>query len=147
MTQNPHMGASPQPTTATQVAGWRLRAGLLLGGGAFGVGLAQLGLFTQFAGLVPRCPLFVCTGMYCPGCGGTRALGHLLEFDLASALHHNPLLVLAAPFLAYYFVLGPRSASPPWPRWQVAVLIVGVVLFTVLRNVPIYPLTLLAPPR
>jgi len=127
--------------------GWRMRAGMLLLGGGVGVLLVQLGLLGQAAALVPPCPLLTITGLHCPGCGGTRAVAHLLHFDFGAALHHNPLLVIAAPFLAYYFVIGPRPGAAPWPRWQVGLLVATVLLFTLLRNVPAYPFTLLAPPR
>ena len=33
-------------------------------------------------------------GIYCPGCGGTRAVGYLLSFDLLNSfLHYPPLFV------------------------------------------------------
>jgi len=127
--------------------GRRTRAALLALGSGVGVLLAQLGLLGHAAALVPPCPFHAITGLHCTGCGGTRAVAHLLSFDFVAALHHNPLLVVAAPFLAYYFVIGPRPGAGPWPRWQVVLLIATVVIFTVLRNLPAYPFTLLAPPR
>jgi len=42
------------------------------------------------------CPLRAGTGIPCPGCGGTRSARALLEFDLPSALAHNPLLAFGA---------------------------------------------------
>ena len=42
------------------------------------------------------CPLRAGTGIPCPGCGGTRSARSLLEFDLPSALAHNPLLAFGA---------------------------------------------------
>lgn len=36
------------------------------------------------------CPLYDLTGLYCPGCGGTRSLTALLHGDILLALHENP---------------------------------------------------------
>jgi len=42
--------------------------------------------------LMPTCPLHALTGLYCPGCGGTRAIQALLHGDPGRALAYNPLL-------------------------------------------------------
>ncbi len=42
------------------------------------------------------CPFRRCTGAYCPGCGGTRAVGRLLRGDLVGAWHQHPYVVLLA---------------------------------------------------
>lgn len=36
------------------------------------------------------CPVRLFTGMYCPGCGGTRALRYLLRGDVKNSLIHHP---------------------------------------------------------
>lgn len=33
-------------------------------------------------------------GLYCPGCGGTRALDELLQFDFMESFLYNPLIIL-----------------------------------------------------
>ena len=47
------------------------------------------------------CPLYELTGLYCPGCGGTRSLTALLHGKLLLALHENP----AVPALVLLGVL------------------------------------------
>ncbi|NNE95557.1 MAG: DUF2752 domain-containing protein [Acidimicrobiales bacterium] len=42
------------------------------------------------------CPFRRCTGGYCPGCGGTRAVGHLARGDVSQAWLSHPWVVLAA---------------------------------------------------
>ncbi len=49
--------------------------------------------------LFPKCPFKMMTGLDCPGCGSQRALYHMLHFDIATAFHYNPLLVVATPYL------------------------------------------------
>ena len=92
------------------------------------------------------------TGLNCPGCGTTRALHQLLRGHLIAALHMNSLVILALPFVAYHLlsellkrVRGkalPRIFTSPVWGW---VLVGIVVAFGILRNIPIYPFTLLSP--
>jgi hypothetical protein len=39
----------------------------------------------------------------CPGCGMTRAVMHLIHFDLESALYYNSLSLIVAPVLAAWW--------------------------------------------
>jgi hypothetical protein len=94
-------------------------------------------------GHYPTCPFLAITGWYCPGCGALRAVHDLLHGDLVSALARNPLAVVAVPYLFLAFAtwvlrrLGyhPPSSTqlPPWVIWAVLVV---VVAFGVLRNLP-----------
>lgn len=91
----------------------------------------------------PRCFLHEATGLLCPGCGSLRALHQLLHGHLAAAVHFNPLLVVSLPLLAWQALrlalrypagrAAPLSIRPAWLCAALAVLVV----FTVLRNVPL----------
>jgi hypothetical protein len=70
----------------------------------------------------------------------------LLHGHLAAAWHDNPLFVVCIPILAVILLsdrYGPKSLSQS-PRFCWGVLIV-VVLFGVLRNLPYAPFDALAP--
>ncbi len=90
---------------------------------------------------LPKCLFHQLTGLYCPGCGATRALSALLHGNLKASLHNNALLI---PLGATLFVL---IAKPEISlKRPVAFAIVAIVLsFTVLRNIPVAPFTYLAP--
>ncbi|WP_439628984.1 DUF2752 domain-containing protein [Gemmata sp.] len=103
--------------------------------------------------LYPKCVLYQATGLHCPGCGTGRAAHAVLNGRLVGAAGFNPFATLAVPVL---FVLAVRRAvlwvrgsdrlrARRSSRWGWGVLAV-VVAFWVLRNVPAYPFTLLAPP-
>jgi len=129
---------------------------LLIAGGA----AACTGLFVLFENnpeqhhFFPQCVFYRCTGLYCPGCGATRALYYLMHGDLVTALHDNAMLVILLPYLLWgLYVLGrrlwsrkeplrPQRMMPPALAWTLAV---GVISFGVLRNVPVFPFTALAP--
>jgi hypothetical protein len=141
-------GELPGPGRAIGPRG-RLAAGLLL---------ALAGLVVLFthdpatSGVFPPCPLHAVTGLYCPGCGSLRALHQMLHGNLYAAFRLNPLMVVSIPFLAYplasaiiYLIRG-----RPLPRVLVSatwvwIVLTVVVLYAILRNIPQYPLDLLAP--
>jgi hypothetical protein len=104
------------------------------------------------SGLFPPCPFRALTGLNCPGCGTTRALHQLLNGHPVVAFDLNPLMVLALPFMAYVFVSYALVAvrGRGLPKVHVAnpliwVIFWVIVSFWVLRNIPLYPFTLLAP--
>ena len=103
-------------------------------------------------GSYPICPFLGLIGYHCPGCGTLRALHQLCHGDIVSALGYNPFTISSLPFTVFSYVSGITKAFrlPTLPavfishQWIWA-LLVGLVAFWVLRNVPIDPLTVLAP--
>lgn len=100
----------------------------------------------------PPCTFHALTGLYCPGCGATRCLAAIVHGDLAQAAAYNPLLVVAMPPLAvalfamaFRMWTGRRLPLPRLPAWSIYAIFWIVVVYAVLRNVDVYPLTLLAP--
>ena len=103
-------------------------------------------------GNYPVCPFLGVTGYHCAGCGTLRALHQLLHGNPSSAIGYNLLTVLSLPFLAYVFAAGGlRAFRAPAPAsifinpkliWG---LFFGIVAFWALRNVPVEPLSVLAP--
>ena len=102
--------------------------------------------------LFPPCPLHKLTGLYCPGCGSLRALHQLLHGHIITAFGLNCLMVLTLPFIIYgllaqglrYFfnIRIPVMFIPaPW-IWTLFGLI---ILYTILRNIPVAPFSWLAP--
>ena len=121
-----------------------MRRRLFGAGAALGVAVALTALFIRDpaqSGWFPPCPVHAVTGLACPGCGSLRAVHRLLHGHVMEAMAMNPLMVLSIPVLLA-FVLRPSLARhPAVPK---AVLVV-VLLYTLLRNIPVHPFTLLAP--
>ena len=92
--------------------------------------------------LLPSCPLHTLTGMYCPGCGSTRALHQLLHGHLVAAFRFNPLMVATLPLLGALVLK--RDSLTVRPIW-IWVLLGTVICFGILRNIPQYPFTMLVP--
>ncbi|MGA9994581.1 MAG: DUF2752 domain-containing protein, partial [Pyrinomonadaceae bacterium] len=91
-------------------------------------------------------------GLHCPGCGTLRGLHQLLHGNLAAAFAFNPLMVLSLPFIGYGLtsraLFGFTGRALPKffipPIW-IKLLFFVVMAFWILRNIPSYPFTLLAP--
>jgi hypothetical protein len=101
---------------------------------------------------LPKCPLYVTTGIYCPGCGSQRATHELLHFHLLGVLKQNALYVLGLLILAYHIIISLLNSffhkkvynyiyHPKTPL----VLLIIILIFWILRNLPFYPFNLLAP--
>jgi hypothetical protein len=89
----------------------------------------------------PRCPFYALTHLYCPGCGGTRALAELLHGHVAAALHFNAAITLLLPVLLWYFGKMYWTAQqenrvewPKLPQWSLNAVVAGVLLFAVVRD-------------
>jgi Protein of unknown function (DUF2752) len=102
--------------------------------------------------IFPPCPFHALTGYHCPGCGSLRATHRLLHGEVWSAFRMNPLMVLSLPLLGYAFLSSKwRGLRLAWidrftrrSLWPLMILVV-LVLYWVLRNLPFIPFSLLAP--
>lgn len=128
--------------------------------------IINIGLLVAFTGLAilffvlnpaehqifPRCVFNALTGYYCPGCGSQRAIHSLLHLDLAGVVSYNILFIPAFLLLSYHYSFRVINnifnsklpnifyfKSTPWIIFGV------VVVFFILRNLPIYPFSILAP--
>lgn len=124
-------------------------------------GLALAYLFWRHDSSIPGggiffifCPFNRLTGLYCPGCGMTRAVFELIHLNILRAIRDNALvLLLIGPGAAYMvlreyvnFVAGRIVWKQiPFRKWMFVFLITVTIVFTILRNIPAFPFTLLAP--
>jgi hypothetical protein len=117
---------------------------LLFGGGVLAASVALHFRDPHNAGSWGFCPWFMLTGTSCPGCGGLRAVNDLTRGDVAAAASSNLLFVSTIPLLA---VMWGRSFSQRWAgvyrpvpqrvvTWTSATIIVLMIVFTVVRNLP-----------
>lgn len=92
------------------------------------------------ASIYPPCPFKWLTGWNCPFCGGLRMTYDLVHGDLAGALHDNVFVLAGIPMLAAWLLVRlARGTSSP-PRTALLTIVVATVVWTVLRNLPAFPL-------
>ncbi len=121
------------------------RKRLLLGAALLPVLLAG-GLYLYWndpetAHWMPFCVFHRATGLYCPGCGAARSFHRLLHGDFIGALRANWLLW---PVLAVAVGLLVSRRLNRCPRLGQALLLI-LVLYWILRNLPFAPFRFLAP--
>lgn len=104
------------------------------------------------SGVFPPCPLHYLTGWYCPGCGSLRAIHQLLLGNFSHAWALNPLAMILLPFVFYGLasqaLLEVRGRGLPEPilsGFSIRALCGVIVLYGILRNIPLYPFDRLAP--
>lgn len=104
------------------------------------------------SGIFPPCPVLYLTGWYCPGCGSLRAIHQLLRGHIWAAWAMNPLTVLLLPFLTYglvsHVLFEIRGRGLPQPYLSavwIRALCAAILLFGIVRNLPLPPFTLLVP--
>lgn len=102
--------------------------------------------------LFPRCLFHSLTGAYCPGCGSQRALHSLLHFDFGGVIGYNFLFLPAALLIVYHYIHPILNRLFKWRLPNVFylkntpwVVFAVVILFWILRNLPWYPFSILAP--
>lgn len=122
------------------------------------VGLLMLSLYFFFSpaevNFFPKCPFYSLTHFHCPGCGSQRAIHSFLQGDIWKALQYNFLILLAIAVLLYklFLWISPNRKKDKMERKNILYanatpwVIFGIImLYWVLRNIPVAPFTYLAP--
>jgi len=92
------------------------------------------------------CMFHQLTGLYCSGCGASRALRSILHLDFYQALRYNAIFTISLPLLPIYFsalgisyirfgkdrISGKISMFPVW------IIIAAAILYGILRNIPAF---------
>lgn len=88
----------------------------------------------------PLCPFKWLTGWNCPLCGGLRMTHDLLHGDLLAAINDNVFLLVGIPLLAGWLLFRRHQGKSPLPIPPTVTIIVAAIAWTVLRNLPGFPL-------
>lgn len=90
---------------------------------------------------LPTCPSYTYLHLYCPGCGNTRSVQHLLAGDILGSIRYNPVPVLGLVLGTLFYleiVLHACGMSlkliPRSKKFWIVAAVVSVVYF-IIRNV------------
>ncbi|MFT3990256.1 MAG: DUF2752 domain-containing protein [Luteolibacter sp.] len=121
------------------------------------LGMAAVVLYHRGTGWIPGYPGCVfrnTTGLLCPGCGMTRATYSTLHGQFYQAFRYNPLGFILLPVA----LLGVSLETWSWLHGRPFIsrmnlgnrgakaLVAAIFAYWILRNLPWWPFTLLAPP-
>lgn len=132
---------------------WKARLGLAAcAAAAAGAAALYLYLFTP-QGIPLVCVFHSITGLYCPGCGAGRACYSILHGRFLDAFCYNPLMTVMLPLIGLYIaarvvdwvITGGNHIDRKINVKFLTGVLIAVVIYGVLRNIPVFPFTLLAP--
>lgn len=121
----------------------RRRIYVALGTGALLAGaLGYVGLVDPHNenSVFPACPFRLLTGWNCPACGGLRMTHDLLHGNLVQAVTDNVFLLLGIPTLAAWILVRRHRREAVMPLPAILTIVSATLAWTVLRNLPGFPL-------
>jgi hypothetical protein len=74
------------------------------------------------------------TGLYCPGCGMTRAVHSLMHFKFYHALRYNALIVLIPPILIIHYLLTRLNYNSRYRNAIIYLALVITIFYGIARN-------------
>lgn len=124
---------------------------IIIGIGLFLI-LSLYYIYNPQINIFPKCPFYSFTGLHCPGCGSQRALHQLLHLNIIKTIDHNALYVLGMLTILYNIVIKGinkyyKKEYYNYLYHPVAPIAIGITIlsFWILRNIDIYPFSILAP--
>lgn len=90
--------------------------------------------------IYPLCPFKLLTGWNCPFCGGLRMTHDVLHGDLAASINDNIFLLVGMPIFAGWVLIRRCLGKPAMPTAALWTITAMAIAWTVLRNLPGFPL-------
>lgn len=100
-------------------------------------------ILNKKTGFYIPCIFHEITGLDCPGCGITRCLFHLINFNFLDAFKVNPLVFIYIPFIIAYYLYQSYlyiydkkdKILVKIPKYFMYIVLVITILYGVLRNI------------
>ena len=104
----------------------------------FFIGVLYLAFVLKYKIGIP-CIFHELTGLYCPGCGSSRAIVSLIEFNPYQAFRYNMLVTTLIPFvIIYFFYKYILYGKKKIPNYIFYLLLIITIIFSILRNIPFF---------
>lgn len=90
--------------------------------------------------IFPFCPFKLLTGWNCPACGGLRMTHDVLHGDLSAAVMDNVFVLAGLPMLAAWALWRLGRGRTVFTTPVLVTIGVAAIVWTVVRNLPGFPL-------
>ena len=104
----------------------------------FSLGVLYIFILLKYETGIP-CIFLELTGLYCPGCGGKRAVLSLIKLNFYQALRYNLLITVLIPFfcihLIYKYIFKGKKRLP---NYILYLLLIITIAFAIIRNIPFF---------
>ena len=100
-------------------------------------------IINSFLNIGIPCLFHKITGLYCPGCGITRMISSIINFDFYQAFRYNPLIfILFILFIIYLiiklFVKILFNKNLKIPPIVLNIIIILLIIFGIMRNIDLF---------
>lgn len=107
------------------------------------IGLIIATLLLKYTNIRLKCITYELIGIYCPGCGCTRMVSHILSGDIATAFKCNQLMFILIPYTillyAYEMVVIIKTGNISKQLNKILIIIAFVMIaYGIIRNIPIF---------
>lgn len=98
-------------------------------------------LLYKLSTYLPVCPIYKYFHVYCPGCGNTRSVQHILSGDILGSLKFNitPVFFLIIGALAYIelvlYIFGKKIKIIPRGKSFWLLIIIFFLIYYIIRNI------------
>jgi hypothetical protein len=125
-----------------RIARRRCRYGVLGSGALLAGAVGYVGLVDPHHpdSIFPVCPFRLLTGWNCPLCGTLRMTHDVLHGDVVAAITDNVFLLAGIPMLVGWILLRRRGEKTLLPMPAAVSVIIVTLAWTVVRNLPGFPL-------
>lgn len=99
-------------------------------------------LIIAYLGKLSNGPIVPCifnklTGLFCPGCGMTRAIHSIMHFEFLQALRYNFLIILIPPLMGIYLFLDYKKLHK-WAKIMTYIMLVITISYGLARNLSMF---------
>ena len=98
------------------------------------IGILYLAIFIEYNIGIP-CIFHELTGLYCPGCGATRAIAALIKLNFYQAIRYNLIIIVLLPLFIIYSLYQKKEKIPKIVFYIISFII---IMFGILRNIPYF---------
>ncbi len=109
-----------------------------------GIPLLEYVIIPNMGYINPQCVMLTLTGIYCPGCGGTRALECLFHGEILQSIWYHPLVIYSVIIYLIFMITHTLERlhvgsvkgihfRPGYLYWALTIVVVNFIVKNILK--------------